>query len=68
MANTTFSGPLNTQTVVGLNVYTVATAPSAATEGQIAYFSDGAAGGAILAFSDGSNWKRCDTGATISSS
>jgi hypothetical protein len=68
MANTTFSGPLNTQTVVGLNVYTVATAPSATTAGQIAFFSDGAAGSAILAFSDGSNWKRSDTGATISSS
>ena len=66
MANTTFSGPLNTNSVVGLNVYTVATAPSATTEGQIAYFSNGAAGAAILAFSDGTNWKRSDTGATIS--
>jgi hypothetical protein len=64
MANTTFSGPLNTDTVVGLNVYTVATAPDG-VEGQIAYFSDGAAGAAVLAFYDGSNWKRCDTRATI---
>tara|TARA_R110000868_G_scaffold364550_1_gene627412 strand:+ start:231 stop:434 length:204 start_codon:yes stop_codon:yes gene_type:complete len=67
MSTTTFSGPVNTQSVIGLNVYTVATAPDG-VEGQIAYFSDGAAGAAILSFYDGSNWKRSDTGATIASS
>lgn len=67
MSTTTFSGPVNTLSVIGLNVYTVATAPDG-VEGQIAYFSDGAAGAAILAFYDGSNWKRSDTGATIASS
>jgi hypothetical protein len=29
------------------------------------YVSNGAAGAAILAFSDGTDWKRSDTGATI---
>ena len=58
--------------VVGLvqvPTYTVATAPSAASiAGTVAYISDGAAGSAILAFSDGTDWKRSDTGATISDS
>ena len=75
MGTTTFSGPVVsnngfTGDVVGLvqvPTYTVATAPSAAgIAGTIAYVSDGAAGSAILAFSDGTDWKRSDTGATIS--
>ena len=47
--------------------YTVASAPSAATAGAgtLIYVSNGAAGSAILAFSDGTDWKRSDTGATI---
>lgn len=55
---------------VQVPTYTVASAPSAATAGagSLAYVSDGAAGSAILAFSDGTNWKRSDTGATISDS
>lgn len=74
MASTTFSGPV---TSVGgfigdiqLSTYTVATAPSAASAGTgaIAYVSDGAAGNAILAFSDGTDWLRSDTGAAISAS
>ena len=78
MATTTFSGPVVsdngfTGSVVGavqVPTYTVASAPSAATAGagSLAYVSDGAAGSAILAFSDGTNWKRSDTGATISDS
>jgi len=67
MANTTFSGP-----VISLNgfvapTYEVATAPSAGgfTAGTIAYFSNGAGGAAILAFSDGTDWKRSDTGGTV---
>jgi hypothetical protein len=51
-------------------VYTVATAPSAAqaTAGAMIYVSDGAAGLPIAAFSDGTNWLRCDTRAVTSAS
>lgn len=50
--------------------YTVAGAPSAATKGAgaVIYVSNGAAGAPVLAFSDGTNWLRCDTRAAISSS
>jgi hypothetical protein len=74
MASTTFSGPVtSTNGFVGdikVPTYTVATAPSASSAGAgtLVYVSDGAAGSAILAFSDGTNWKRSDTGATISAS
>ena len=78
MASTTFSGPVtSTNGFVGdvtgaikVPTYTVATAPSAATAGAgtLVYVSDGAAGSAILAFSDGTNWKRSDTGGTIAAS
>jgi hypothetical protein len=74
MASTTFSGPVtSTNGFIGdikVPTYTVATAPSAsdAGAGTLIYVSDGAAGSAILAFSDGTNWKRSDTGATISAS
>jgi len=74
MASTTFSGPVtSTDGFIGdikVPTYTVATAPSASSAGAgtIVYVSDGAAGSAILAFSDGTNWKRSDTGATISDS
>ena len=73
--STTFSGPvISTNGFTGdvtgaiqVPTYTVATAPSAsaAGAGTVIYVSDGAAGSAILAFSDGTNWKRSDTGATI---
>lgn len=71
MASTTFSGPVtSTNGFVGdiqVPTYTVATAPSASSAGAgtLIYVSDGAAGSAILAFSDGTNWKRSDTGGTI---
>ena len=74
MASTTFTGPVtSTNGFVGdikVPTYTVATAPSASSAGAgtIVYVSDGAAGSAIIAFSDGTNWKRSDTGATISDS
>ena len=74
MASTTFSGPVtSTAGFIGdivLPTYTVATAPSAATAGAgtIVYVSNGAGGTAILAFSDGTNWKRSDTGGTIAAS
>lgn len=53
-----------------LPTYTVANAPSAADygAGAMIYVSNGAAGSACVAFSDGSNWKRVDTLATISAS
>lgn len=84
MANTTFSGPVTsdngfvgavTGNVTGdvagtitLTAYTVATAPATATAGKLIYVSDGAAGSPIVAFGDGTDWLRCDTGAAISSS
>ena len=74
MASTTFSGPVTaTAGFVGdikLPTHTVANAPSAATAGAgtVVFVSNGAAGSAILAFSDGTNWKRSDTGGTIASS
>lgn len=50
-----------------LHNYTVATVPDATQHtGSIIYVSNGAGGNPILAFSDGTNWKRSDTGATIS--
>ena len=74
MANTTFSGPVtSTNGFIGdivVPTYTVASAPSAATAGAgiVVFVSNGAAGAAILAFSDGTNWKRSDTGGTIAAS
>lgn len=74
MAQTNFSGPVNsTNGFIGdikVPTYTVASAPSAsdAGAGTIIYVSNGAAGSAIIAFSDGTNWKRSDTGGTIASS
>jgi hypothetical protein len=71
MASTTFSGPVtSTNGFIGdikVPTYTVANAPSASSAGAgtLVYVSNGAAGSAILAFSDGTNWKRSDTGATI---
>jgi len=74
MASTTFSGPVTaTSGFVGdikVPTYTVANAPSAATAGAgtVVYVSNGAAGDPILAYSDGTNWKRSDTHGTIASS
>jgi len=75
MASTTFSGPVTSTAgfigdIIGaakVPTYTVAGAPSASTAGAgtLIYVSNGAAGSPILAFSDGTNWKRSDTGATI---
>ena len=50
--------------------YAVADLPAAGDDnvGQIVYVSNGAAGSPILAFSDGTNWKRSDTGATVAAS
>lgn len=45
--------------------YTVATVPPATTAARIIYVSD-EAGGAVLAFSDGTNWRRVTDRAVIS--
>jgi hypothetical protein len=50
-----------------LKSYTVATVPAAgASARQIVYVTNGAAGAPVVAFSDGTNWKRIDTLANIS--
>jgi hypothetical protein len=50
-----------------LRTYTVATVPAAAQNARaLIYVSNGAAGAAVVAFSDGTNWKRLDTLANIS--
>ena len=53
-------------------VFTVANVPTpsatVSVKTHVVMISNGAAGSAILAFWDGSNWKRSDTGATISAS
>ena len=47
--------------------YTVLTVPPAASfTGSMIYVSNGAAGAAVLAFSNGTNWLRVDTLAAIS--
>ena len=52
---------------IQLPAYTVATAPSAVDiASTVIYVSDGAAGSPILAFSNGTDWLRSDTGAAIS--
>lgn len=81
MATTTFSGPVVstngftgdvTGDVVGLvqvPTYDVAGAPAATSiAGALIYVSDGAEGSPILAFSDGTDWLRSDTGAAIADS
>lgn len=45
--------------------YTVATLPAATTAGQIIFVSD-EAGGAVIAFSDGTNWRRVTDRAVVS--
>lgn len=61
------SGVHVTANVLQLKVYTVLTAPAADSfKGAVAYFSNGAAGNPVLAFSDGTNWLRVDTLAAIS--
>lgn len=54
--------------LVAFTAYTVATVPAVSPAGQLIYVSNGAAGSPIMAFSDGSNWKRVDTGGNIAAS
>ena len=58
---------VQTDDVLVLGIYTFATVPSAVVGGAI-YVSNGAAGDPILAFSDGTNWLRSDTGAAVAAS
>lgn len=62
--DTTITGTM-TQDISVVGTYTVATVPDVVA-GGIIYVSDGAAGSAILAFSDGADWLRSDTGAAVS--
>jgi hypothetical protein len=61
--DTTITGTM-TQDISVVGTYTVATVPDAVA-GGIIYVSDGAAGSPILAFSDGTDWLRSDTGAAV---
>lgn len=55
--------------LVTLPTYTVSGAPSASANARaMIYVSNGAAGSPVVAFSNGTNWLRCDTLATISAS
>jgi hypothetical protein len=46
--------------VSALESYTVATLPSAADNPRMMIYVSDAAGSPCMAFSDGTNWKRCD--------
>lgn len=58
---------VDTENVMYGQVFTVATLPSVRESGII-YVDDGAAGSPVLAFSDGANWLRSDTRATVAAS
>jgi hypothetical protein len=53
-------------TLITLKTYDVAGVPSASPAGQIIFVTDGNAGAATVAVSDGSNWKVVALGANIS--
>jgi hypothetical protein len=54
---------------VVLPTYTVSGVPSASANARrLIYVSNGAAGSPVVAFSNGTNWLRCDTLAAISAS
>ena len=56
-------------TTVTLNAFAVADLPPAADwANTVVFVSDGAAGDPVLAFSNGTNWLRCDTLATVAAS
>ena len=74
MSRTTFSGPVKSDNgfegsitgAIKLTAFTVATAPAATgLNGTCIYVSNGAAGSPVVAFSNGTDWLRCDTLATI---
>jgi len=53
-------------TIMTLKSYALEGVPSASPAGQMIYVTDGNAGAATVAVSDGSNWKVVALGATIS--
>ena len=53
-------------TIMTLKSYAVSGVPSASPAGQMIYVTDGTAGAATVAVSDGSNWKVVALGANIS--
>lgn len=63
--NVSITGGTVAPTVLQAPTYTVATVPSAATAARIIYVSD-EVGGAVLAFSDGTNWRRVTDRAIVS--
>ena len=69
-AGDTQQGGKNTYSFASTSTVTDGTNTLDATEneGVLIYVDNGAAGNAIYAFSDGSNWKRVDTGGNIASS
>jgi hypothetical protein len=67
--NTRLDGDLIVNGVVVNNTYTVAGVPTASSyTGGTIYVSNGAAGSPVLAFSNGTNWLRCDTLAAVAAS
>ena len=71
MAYSHFSGPVASangfEGAIQVPTYTVASAPAATSlAGTVIYVSNGAAGSPVLAFSNGTDWLRVDTLATIS--
>lgn len=67
--NTRFRGRTNastfTATPLVVPTYTVDTAPEGDPAGSIAYITDGAGGDPILAFSNGTAYRRSDTGGAL---
>jgi len=54
---------------VTFNSFTVANLPDASDwPNTVVFVSNGAAGDPVLAFSNGTNWLRCDTLATVAAS
>lgn len=58
-------GPISAQAPMYFPSYTVATVPSATIAGGMIYVSD-ETGGAVMAFSDGTNWRRVTDRAIVS--
>jgi hypothetical protein len=54
------------QTTVQLESYTVATLPSAADNARVMVYVSNETGGATMAFSDGTNWRRVQDRAIVS--
>ena len=60
------TGGTMSDTLITLKTYNVASVPSASPAGQIIFVTDGNAGAATVAVSDGSNWKVVALGGNIS--